>query len=101
MTGASSRSPHLQVGVVHGTIAQYERGPVADGCGGTIASGYTKSYNWDARLGLVSPPSYLAPDLPPWQIGSSSVSTVGKCTTLPPPDGSSAAPPACPSINGP
>ncbi len=86
---------------VYGVIAQYERGPVAIDCSGTIASGYTKSYNWDARLGLVSPPSYLAPDLPPWQIGSSSVSTEGMCTTLLPPYGSGAAPPACPSINGP
>jgi len=70
-------------------------------CGGTVASGYTKSYNWDARLALVSPPSYLAPDLPPWGLGSSAVSTGGKCTTLLQPDGSTAAPLPCPAINGP
>jgi len=86
---------------IYGVIAQFERGPVATTCASSMASGYTKNYNLDARLSLVSPPSYLAPDLPPWGIGSSSVSTVGKCTTLLPPYGSTATPPACPAINGP
>lgn len=70
---------------VYGAISQYARGPVGTLCGSTAETGYTKSYNWDARAGLVSPPSYLVPGTPSWAIGSSSVSTVGSCTKLPAP----------------
>ncbi|WP_020076926.1 hypothetical protein [Cryocola sp. 340MFSha3.1] len=47
---------------VFGAIAQYFRGPVAqgDGSGGT-SSGYVKSYWYDQRLRSAAPPKFLAP----------------------------------------
>ena len=80
-----SQEGHL---IVYGSIQQYARGPV-----GLIgASGYTKHYTWDPLLDYVSPPSYLVPSMPSWQLGSSAAATVepntGGCPSMPAPYGS-------------
>ena len=58
---------------VFGAIAQKFRGPVGQG-----SNGFLKNYQWDPRLGIVSPPSYLAPGTASWTLQAVSV-TVGKC----------------------
>jgi len=70
---------------VFGAIAQKFRGPVGQG-----NNGFLKNYQWDPRLGILSPPSYLAPGTASWTLQAVSV-TVGKCVlqwplnlTLPP-----------------
>ena len=54
---------------VLGAIAQNFRGPVGTNSNGTIATGYLKSYTYDDRLKLVSPPSFLDPVQAAWQLG--------------------------------
>jgi hypothetical protein len=46
---------------VWGAIAQNFRGPVGTESGGSVYSGYVKSYNYDPRLQTLSPPSFLNP----------------------------------------
>jgi hypothetical protein len=46
---------------VYGAIAQKFRGPVALSSGGTITSGYVKSYQYDPRLAYQAPPKFLSP----------------------------------------
>ncbi len=43
-----------------GGIVQYTRGPVGTFSGSTITSGFSKSYKYDERLLLVSPPAFPA-----------------------------------------
>jgi len=52
---------------VRGAIAQRYRGPV-----GTTRSGYTKVYEYDARLERRSPPRFINPVESPWVIASQS-----------------------------
>lgn len=49
--------------------------------GGSYYNGYGMDYNWDPRLGVLSPPHYLTPGTPSWAVQSFSV-TVGKCSTV-------------------
>jgi hypothetical protein len=58
---------------VFGAIAQKFRGPVGQG-----SNGFLKNYQWDPRLGILSPPDYLAPGTASWELQAVSV-TVGKC----------------------
>lgn len=44
-----------------GSMAQRFRGTVGTGSGASVATGYLKSYNYDARLTYMSPPKYLTP----------------------------------------
>lgn len=46
---------------IKGAIAQKFRGPVAQSSGGTITTGYAKSYQYDARLQYTAPPKFLSP----------------------------------------
>jgi hypothetical protein len=46
---------------VLGAIAQRFRGPVATTSGGSIVSGYAKSYSYDTRLRYTAPPKFLTP----------------------------------------
>lgn len=54
--------------VVYGSIAQIWRGAV--GIAGP-ESGYVKDYDWDNRAQYVSPPYYLTPGTPIWDLTSS------------------------------
>ncbi|MEA2399488.1 MAG: hypothetical protein QOK25_3044 [Thermoleophilaceae bacterium] len=51
---------------VNGAIGQSFRGPVGTG-GASIATGYVKSYNYDDRLRVVSPPYFLDPISSAWR----------------------------------
>jgi len=44
-----------------GSMAQKFRGPVGTGGTSGVATGYSKSYNYDPRLTYASPPKYLTP----------------------------------------
>jgi hypothetical protein len=44
-----------------GSMAQKFRGPVGTGSSSGVATGYSKSYNYDARLTYTAPPKYLTP----------------------------------------
>jgi type II secretory pathway pseudopilin PulG len=54
---------------VNGAIAQYYRGAVGTGSGGSNGTGYLKSYNYDSRLKYIEPPSFIAPEKTAWVIG--------------------------------
>jgi type II secretory pathway pseudopilin PulG len=53
---------------VTGAIAQRFRGPVGTNSGGTIISGYAKSYAYDQRLKYLSPPKFLDPVASAWGV---------------------------------
>jgi hypothetical protein len=86
---------------VYGSIQQDSRAIVATGGGGGIATGYAKYYLWDPRLALYSPPYYLTPGTPSWNLDSSSESYSGVCPDTPPVDAapSSTAPTFPSSVN--
>jgi hypothetical protein len=63
---------------VFGAIAQKYRGPVGTGINGEVSTGFSKNYQWDPRLGILSPPSFLAPGTPSWNLAGVSV-TIGQC----------------------
>ena len=66
---------------VFGTIDQDWRGPVGTfGSGGTISTGYAKSYQYDSRLVYLSPPYYLNPGTSQWGLASFTVAA-GSCKT--------------------
>lgn len=53
---------------VDGSISQKFRGPVATGnTSGAIVSGYSKSYNYDARLEYLTPPFWPSPTSATWR----------------------------------
>ncbi len=70
---------------IYGSIQQNARGPVGTFGGGGIATGYGKDYNFDPRLALYSPPYYLTPGTPSWNLDSSAESYTGNCPAMPPP----------------
>jgi hypothetical protein len=51
---------------VHGAIAQVFRGTVGTHSGESVVSGYSKNYNYDDRLAVESPPSFLSPIAAVW-----------------------------------
>ena len=53
---------------VYGAIAQYYRGAVGTFSGGSVASGYVKSYDYNYRLKNREPPFFITPTDSPWQI---------------------------------
>ena len=53
---------------VTGAIAQRFRGPVGTNSGGTVISGYAKSYVYDQRLKYLSPPKFLDPVASAWGV---------------------------------
>ena len=57
--------------IVYGSIDQDYRGAVGTFSGSSIASGYSKDYDWDSRLEYVTPPYYLTPGTPAWGLASS------------------------------
>lgn len=59
--------PPLGTLTINGAIAQKFRGPVGTGGGGSITTGYAKSYNYDDRLRYRSPPFFLDPVQSPWR----------------------------------
>jgi hypothetical protein len=70
---------------IYGSIQQDARGPVASlNNNGTVNTGYGKTYTWDPRLPLYSPPFYLTPGTPSWALSSSSESYTGKEPNCPP-----------------
>lgn len=46
---------------INGAIAQKFRGPVGQGSGGSISTGYAKDYNYDDRFQRTAPPKFLSP----------------------------------------
>ena len=64
---------------VNGTLDQDWRGPVGtvDG-GGSVVSGYSKNYVYDARMKYLAPPYYLNPGTSEWGIESFTV-VAGAC----------------------
>ena len=56
---------------VYGAIDQDWRGAVGVGSGAGLTSGYTKDYDWDSRIQVVTPPHYLTPGTPSWALVSS------------------------------
>jgi len=71
--------------IVYGSIQQYARGPVGTFSRFTGASvtGYVKHYTWNPLLNFVSPPSYLVPSMPSWQLASSAGTSVTPKTRCP------------------
>jgi hypothetical protein len=70
---------------VYGSIQQDARGPVAGiDNNGNVLSGYGKTYTWDPRLALYSPPFYLTPGTASWELSSSSETYTGKEPNCPP-----------------
>ena len=53
---------------VTGAIAQRFRGPVGTNSGGTVVTGYAKSYSYDQRLKYLSPPKFLDPVASAWGV---------------------------------
>jgi hypothetical protein len=53
---------------VNGGIAQNFRGPVGTNNGGTIATGYAKTYTYDDRLRYEEPPHFIDPVQGSWRI---------------------------------
>src|SRR6478609_4566123 len=51
-----------------GAIAQRYRGAVGTGSGGSVTTGFAKSYVYDQRLKYQSPPKFLAPISASWAI---------------------------------
>ena len=92
--------------IVYGSIQQFARGPVGTFSSSGIVTGYVKHYTWDPLLDFLSPPSYLVPTMPSWQLGSSSGTVVsptsGSCPTMPAPVGSGGSPTSsyCGSASG-
>ncbi len=82
-TAGSPTQSGLEPGnlTVYGSIAQDWRGAV----GLSGSTGYVKDYDWDSRAEYLSPPYYLAPGTPSWQINSSA--TTLDLTTPPLPVG--------------
>lgn len=70
---------------VYGSIQQNARGPVAIGDqNGNLVTGYGKTYSWDPRLSLYSPPFYLTPGTASWGLSSSSETYTGQEPNCPP-----------------
>ncbi len=69
---------------IYGSIQQNSRGAVGTFSGGAIATGYGKDYNYDPRLALYSPPYYLTPGTPSWNLDSSAESYQGSEPQCPP-----------------
>ena len=63
---------------VYGAIDQDWRGPVGTVSNGTIASGYSKNYQYDARFKYLAPPYYLNPGTSQWGFATFTVAA-GKC----------------------
>jgi len=64
---------------IYGSIVQKWRGTV--GIVGT--SGYVKDYDWNSIGAVITPPHYLAPSTPSWDVGSSAIFTAkGNPTTV-------------------
>ena len=53
---------------VTGAIAQRFRGPVGTNSGGSVITGYAKSYVYDQRLKYLSPPKFLDPVASAWGV---------------------------------
>jgi hypothetical protein len=53
---------------VNGAISQKFRGAVGTNSGGSVSSGYIKSYNYDDRLRYQEPPSFFDPVQSAWHI---------------------------------
>jgi Tfp pilus assembly protein PilX len=53
---------------VNGGIAQNFRGPVGTGSGGSVSTGYAKSYTYDDRLRYEEPPHFIDPVQGSWRI---------------------------------
>ncbi|MGO8871027.1 MAG: hypothetical protein ACLQPH_06415 [Acidimicrobiales bacterium] len=68
----------------YGSIQQDARGPVATIQGGNVQTGYGKTYTWDPRLALYSPPFYLTPGTASWALDSSAESYCGLEPPVPP-----------------
>jgi len=75
--GVGGTDGHLKV---YGSIVQKWRGTVGI-TGGT--SGYVKNYDWNSIGAVITPPHYLAPSTPSWDVGSSAIYTAkGDPTTV-------------------
>jgi hypothetical protein len=60
---------------IYGSVQQDSRGPVARLNGdGSVNTGFGKTYTWDPRLALYSPPFYLTPGTASWALSSSAES---------------------------
>jgi hypothetical protein len=66
---------------VYGSISEDYRPAVGTFSNGSAATGYTKYYIWDSRLGYVNVPDYLDPGTPRWSIASTAVAQGVTCTT--------------------
>jgi len=69
---------------IYGSIQQNSRGAVGTFGGGGIQTGYSKDYNFDPRLAFYSPPYYLTPGTPSWNLDSSAESYQGSEPSCPP-----------------
>jgi hypothetical protein len=70
---------------VYGSIQQDARGPVGTIDGqGNVVTGYGKTYTFDPRLALYSPPFYLTPGTASWALSSSAESYTGSEPNCPP-----------------
>jgi hypothetical protein len=70
---------------VYGSIQQDARGPVGTIDGqGNVVTGYGKTYTFDPRLALYSPPYYLTPGTASWALSSSAESDTGSEPNCPP-----------------
>jgi len=69
---------------IYGSIQQNSRGAVGTFSGGSISTGYGKDYNYDPRLAFYSPPFYLTPGTPSWNLDSSAESYQGSQPQCPP-----------------
>jgi hypothetical protein len=53
---------------INGAVAQKFRGPVGTFSGGSVASGYSKNYNYNDTLHYREPPYFVNPTDSPWRI---------------------------------
>jgi hypothetical protein len=80
---------NYQFGANLGTIAndgsmdQYFSDIEGQATGNGTTTGYINNYNWDQRLGILSPPYYLSPGTDAWTVASLSVSSGSKSTYAP------------------
>lgn len=58
---------------VYGSMDQDWRGAVGVFDTTGITSGYSKYYDWDSRIAVITPPHYLTPGTPSWALSSSAI----------------------------
>ncbi|HZU80630.1 MAG TPA: hypothetical protein VE991_11995 [Acidimicrobiales bacterium] len=91
LVNAYNQGAPLGTLTIEGTVDEDWRGPVGTSQSGSIVTGYSKNYQYDARLHYLSPPYYLSPGTSSWGLASINVNpgltcylpSTGTCPAVP------------------